>query len=152
MAINSEFSTGQVLTAAATNALPFGIVGITTLATTFSTSSTSVVDITGLSLTFTAVANRRYFLALVASPSNTGANVSQIYISKGATQLAEGYQYVTTANVPQTVTIFAMDTPGAGSVTYKAQIVTGAGTETVYGTSTRASLAARLVVFDMGNT
>jgi hypothetical protein len=126
-----------------------------TLATTFATASNTIVDITGLSVTFTAVANRRYLLVLIGSPSNTGTgsgNISQFYISKGGTQLAEGYQYVSIANVPQTVTIFAMDTPGAGSVTYKAQIVTGAGTVTFYGANTRDSLAGKLLVLDVGNT
>jgi hypothetical protein len=55
------------------------------------------------------------------------------------------------ANNVSTATIFAMDTPGAGSVTYQARASVSAGTSTVYGTATRASIAARLLVLDMGN-
>ena len=151
MAINSEFTAGQVLTAAQQNALPFGIVNIATLATTFNSTSTSRVDITGLSTTFTAVANRRYLVTLYGAGNNNGNNVTQIYLMSDSTDIAELY-FIALTNTVQTLTTFAMITPGAGSVTIKTQIINAAGQGTIYGTSTRASLASRIAVFDMGNT
>lgn len=151
MAINSEFSSGAVLTANQQNRLPFGIVSITTLASIFTTSSVTPTDITGLSVTFTAVANRRYLVVLMTTLSNNGNNITNSYISKAGTAIAEGYGGPIGANNVSTATIFAMDTPGAGSVTYQARASVSAGTATIYGTSTRASIACRLLVLDMGN-
>jgi hypothetical protein len=147
---NSLFTAGQILTAAQQNNFPFGIVAETTLATSYGNTAGSF-DITGLSATWTSVASRKYLIVAMFNISNTGANVSQAYIStSGGTKLAEAYQLSETANVPVTLMIYTIVTPGAGSVTYKTQIDIGAGTTTVYGTSTRASLASRMFVLDIG--
>jgi hypothetical protein len=150
MAINSEFNSGAVLTASQQNRLPFGIVSITTLASNFDTASVTATNITGLSVTFTAVANRRYLIVLQTNAANTGNNITQTYISKAGTALSESYSGPIGANNVETEIIFAMDTPGAGSVTYQAQASVSAGTSTIYGTSTRASIASRLLVLDVG--
>jgi hypothetical protein len=129
-------------------ALPRGYVGLTTLATTFTTTSGSAVDVTGLSVTFTAEAGRRYKISLFYTSVNSGTNSNQIFIAKGATALAETF----TPNIASTVggQTFAVDSPTAGSVTYKAQVCTSAGTATIFGVSTRASIATRLLVEDIG--
>jgi hypothetical protein len=151
MAINSPFTVGNVLTAAQQNALPFGIVSTQTLVTTFSTTSTSAVNITGLSITFTAVANRRYICFLMAN-INVSTNVTaQLFISKGGTDLSEGY-VVAAVNTLTTPSIWNIETPGAGSVTYQARMKVDGGTGTCYGSAARNSVAARMVVLDIGNT
>jgi hypothetical protein len=129
-------------------ALPRGYVGLTTLATTFTTTSGSPVDVTGLSITFTAEASRRYKISVFHTGTNSGTNANQIYIVRGATGLAETF----TPNIPSTVggQTFAVDSPTAGSVTYKVQLSTSGGTGTLFGVSTRASLATRLLVEDIG--
>jgi hypothetical protein len=147
---NSLFTAGQILTASQQNNFPFGLITESTLATNYANTAGSF-DITGLSATWTSLASRKYLIGAMFNVSNTGSNVSQVYIStSGGTKLAEGYQLVTVANVPQTIMIYTIVTPGAGSVTYKTQIDIGAGTTTVYGTSTRASIASRMFVLDIG--
>lgn len=129
-------------------ALPRGVVASTTLATTFATASTSAVDVTGFSVTFTAVAGRQYKISVFA---NIGSNVSAVclfYIVTGATGLAEGYLQPS-AGIGA-LSMHTLHTPGAGSVTYKIQTNTASGTLTMYGTSTRASIASRMIVEDIG--
>ena len=146
---NSTFTAGQILTAAQTNNFPFGWVAEQTLATNYAASS-GTTDVTGLSVTFTAVASRKYLIVAMFNLANSTNNVSQIFINNGATALAEGYYGPIGNNNVGTATIFTIQTPGAGSVTYKTQMAVAAGTTTVYGTSTRASLASRMFVLDIG--
>ena len=148
---------GSVLTASFWNtqvrdnllALPRGYVAQTTLATSFSTSSTSYVDVTGLSVTFTAEANRRYQVMLFSSVGNAGG-VTQVVINNTVSDIAEWYASV--ANLVTTGMTFAVTTPSAGSVTYKARIKTNSGTISIYGTNTRAEIASRMLVLDLGST
>ena len=146
---NALFVSGAILTAAQQNDFPFGLVTSTTLASNFSTTSASPVDITGFTVTFTALASRKYLIVALFNFANSGANVAQVYLNKGATALTEAYGAPVSSSVAS-ATIFAIDTPGAGSVTYKGQVSTAGGTETVYGTATRASIAARMFVLDIG--
>ena len=157
---------GDVATAAAWNVLtndvidhesrlaplapPRGIMGGTTLATAFVTSSTSPTDITGLSVTFTAVASRQYKISIYATIEPSAAANSRIYIVKSSTLLCEIPSPRLASPVNTAMTGFAFDTPGAGSVTYKAQVDVTSGTTTVYATAQRASIAARLIVEDIG--
>jgi hypothetical protein len=150
MAINSQFSVGAVLTSAQQNALPFGIVSTTTLVSNFTTTSTVPVNVTGLSITFTAVANRRYICLLMASINVSTGATANIYISKAGSQLSEGYVVAAAASLT-TPSIWNIETPGAGSVTYQAQMNVAGGTGTCYGSATRNSIAARMVVLDLGN-
>jgi hypothetical protein len=130
-------------------ALPRGYIAQTTLATAFSTSSASYVDVTGLSVTFTAEANRRYQVVLNYA-IGVGAGVSQIVINDTSNDIAEGYASLTSQ--VNTSTIFATVTPAAGSTTYKARALSTSGTIIAYGINTRASLACRLLVLDLGST
>lgn len=130
-------------------ALPRGYITQTTLATTFSTSSAAYVDVTGLSVTFTAEANRRYEIILNYA-IGAGAGVSQVVINDTSNDIAEGYASI--ASQVNTSTIFATVTPAAGSRTYKARVLSNSGSISVYGISTRTSLACRLLVVDLGST
>jgi hypothetical protein len=60
MAINTTFTSGQILTAAQMNNLPWGIAGSVARTTSVSALTSSVADITGVSVTFTAVSTRVY--------------------------------------------------------------------------------------------
>jgi hypothetical protein len=123
---------------------------MTTLATTFTTTSSSYVDVTGLSVTFTAEAGRRYLVELYASFQHSSANATQTTINNGTSDLAEGYT-IPVANGLTTITMYAVTTPAAGSVTLKARTqANGGATTTYYGISTRTSLASRLLVTDIG--
>jgi hypothetical protein len=147
---NALFVSGAILTAAQQNDFPFGFIGTTNLATSFNTASLTAVDVTGLTVSFTALASRKYLVVAVFNLSNTTNVPAQAYINNGATALSEVYYGAIGAGNVQTVTTFAINTPGAGAVTYKAQALTTGGTLTVYGTSTRASLASKMYVLDIG--
>jgi hypothetical protein len=56
---NTAFTAGQILTAQQQNNFPRGVMGYA-ISTVNSVVTTSVTDITGMSITFTAVANRLY--------------------------------------------------------------------------------------------
>lgn len=130
-------------------ALPRGYKGLTTLATDFTTTSASYVDVTALSVTFTAEASRRYRVELYFALSQTTASSGFAVISDGTSNLVEGG---VPAIASQTAynNIFAITAPSAGSVTYKAQVKTSGGTLRMFGTSARAELAARISVMDIG--
>jgi hypothetical protein len=132
------------------NALPRGYV-TAALLTSFSTVSTSYVDVTGLTVTFTAEANRRYLVSLYSAMTNNGNNLCICVINDGTNDIAEAYS-IPIANSILTSTIFAYTAPAAGSVTYKARMKVVAGTGEMYGTTTRASLGAKLLVMDIGST
>jgi hypothetical protein len=73
---------------------------------------------------------------------------------RGTNDIAEALQIYTVnlANQILTSTIFAYTTPAAGSVTYKVRMQVQGGTGEMYGTTTRASLGAKLLVTDIGST
>jgi hypothetical protein len=81
-------------------------------------------DLTNLTKTFTAVAGRLYKISLVAVFNGLSDDVHgvQVHIRKGAsTRLIEGVlvgDYDWTGGTAS-ITLFAVDEPGAGSVTYK---------------------------------
>lgn len=131
-------------------ALPRGYKGSTALATSFSTASTSPVDVPGLSVTFTAESSRRYLVSLNGSTNNSGGAIpGQILINDGTIDIAEAY-HAPINNAVQQLNTFAFTSPSAGSVTYKVRIQTVSGTIDIFGANTRASLAARLLVMDIG--
>jgi hypothetical protein len=132
-----------------TIALPRGYVAATTLATTFVTASASYVDVTGLSVTFTAEANRRYLVSL-QYVLGAGSAPAQIMINNTSADIVEGYASL--ANFVTTSVISIITTPSAGSTTYKARVQSSGGNATVYGTSTRSTLISRLTVMDIGST
>jgi hypothetical protein len=132
------------------NSLPRGYV-TAVLLTSFSTTSTSYVDVTGLTVTFTAEADRRYLVSLYSAMTNNTSNLCTAVINDGTNDIAEAYT-VNLANQILTSTIFAYTTPAAGSVTYKVRMQVQGGTGEMYGTTTRASLGAKLLVTDIGST
>ena len=129
-------------------ALPRGYKGSATLSS-FTTTSTSYVDVTGLSVTFTAETSRRYCVTLFCGMANNSANISIAVINDGTSDIAEQYTQAV-ANTVYTGTAFAFTTPSAGSVTYTVKMKVVGGTGEMYGTTTRQSLAAKLMVEDIG--
>jgi hypothetical protein len=131
---NTTFVAGNILTAAQQNNLPFGRVAAPISITTNQGSITGQVDITGATITFTAVAGRLYkacwgglfnstvstdtFNFLLTDSSN---NIQQQAISCPAT----------TSDV--SFIGFHVFTPGAGSITRKLRVQrqSGSGTGTI---------------------
>lgn len=61
---NTDFSSGAILTAAQQNRFPRGVMALATSSTNY-TLTTSIAIATGMSVTFTAVANRNYKITYV---------------------------------------------------------------------------------------
>jgi hypothetical protein len=114
-------------------------------------NSASPVDVTGLAVTFTAVAGRRYKItaAYMTQMSGSGSSIQNHYIRNAA-----GTVLALVAGSPPSAAymawcIVAHDVPGAGAVTYKASISVNSLTCDVNATPPQT---ATLIVEDVGPT
>jgi hypothetical protein len=148
---NDTFTSGQVLTAAECNNFPFGIVGLTTSTSLSQGGVTTIVDITGMSVTFTAIADRNYKISafMYAYPSVTNACAS-LSIRQGATTLQTIITNLGVSGVGATMTGYVVKTFTAGSTTLK---LSGALTSGSTGTilfNAAATLPVSILVEDLG--
>ena len=97
IAPNTTFVIGQVLTAAQANAFPFGNVALASSATSY-TMTTAAVQTTGMTVSWTAIANRNYKITYyepqVTTPSTlSGYTTLRLYENSVATgpQLQQGF-------------------------------------------------------------
>ena len=141
---NKSIAATQLTGTIAASVLPAGsvlqVVNVVKL-TSFSTASTSFVDITGLtaSITPSSASNKILALVTLARGTPTTSNVSAVNLMRGATNLlqpttVQGFSssstmYINTASAGGVVptTIVCLDSPAStSSVTYKCQIKTNA--------------------------
>jgi hypothetical protein len=152
MAINTPFIAGSILTAAQMSNLPFGVAGYVSLTSLSQTGITTATDITGATITFTAVANRPYAIFYHGYHNTTANNVTVgVLLLEGATTLDQAYGSATNATLGTTVTGFAIRTFTDGSHTVKLQCVLAAGTGTITAEAT-ATLTYDFVVIDLGSS
>lgn len=148
---NDTFTSGQILTAQECNNFPFGVVGLATNTTAVQPGITGVTDLTGMSVTFTAIANRNYKASyhVYGIPTVTNACYS-VNLQEGATikQIANVNGGV--ATVGTTAGAVYVGTFSAGSHTLKltGQLTTGS-TGTINFTAASV-LPWILVVEDIG--
>lgn len=155
-----NLSSAGLLTAAAITRGGLPTVGqqISAPTSAFNTASGTFVDITGYSVTLTTT-GRPVMVFLQgdntgsvsrASCTNTSGNQSvQIRFLRGATEIfRSGVQAVASGGI--IITVFAppscfsvLDTPAAGTYTYKAQILSGNGADTV------SIAAAQIVAYEL---
>ena len=129
---NNTFVSGDVLTAQECNNFPFGVVGAVQSVASNLTITGTLADLTGASVTFTAIAGRTYKFSIAASATSA---VAQDYIYLVVTNSANtiyggvlnmcGANQYTNLNFSQYVTGLS-----AGSITFKlrAQCATGVAT------------------------
>lgn len=112
--------------------MPWGIVGYAQIVANV-TPIAAQADVPGLSVTFTAVANRRLKITVEADIQSTVATDHLTFvIMKDAAQIRSGNMYAAKASIPSTFPISVFDTPAAGDRTYKLQAArTGTGTVTL---------------------
>lgn len=153
----TNVATGDVLTAATWNqavventvSLPRGVVGYAQVTASQNGVGTAVTDLTSLSVTFTALASRRYritgfahFLYASGSPA-----VAVLRITDGANN------QITESNMPGSAAVYTtwnvqtVVTPSAGSVTYKLRANVNTGTMNVFAGSTAPAF---IMVEDLG--
>lgn len=129
---------------------PWGIVGVVdTSAST--TGVTAVTDITGLTITFTAAANRRIKItANVLLASSVAGDIIRATITDGSnTVLQIGQVAASVASQAETVQMIRVLSPSAGSVTYKCRLERLSGTGTMSHTH-GATFPGQLLIEDIG--
>ena len=117
---NDTFTSGQILTAQECNNFPFGVVGLATNTTASQAGITTVTDLTGMSVTFTAIANRNYKVSyhVYAIPTVTNACYS-VNLQQGATIKQIAITNGGVSAVGATTVGLYVGTFSAGSVTLK---------------------------------
>ena len=147
MAANTTFVSGAILTAAQMNNLPWGVVGYATKTTTQAINAEA--DVSGLTATWTAVAGRVYKFTMTAT-TNAGATANEVifYLNDGSSNIKETIMSQVNGEYQERTIVFYVTGITAGSKTYK--IRASGNATTIYGTSTRASLAAQFIIEDMG--
>jgi hypothetical protein len=151
IAPNTTFVSGAILTAAQQNAFGFSTVAMTKTTTMSQSLITTATDLTGATVTWTAIANRNYKITYQTYATSTVANApGTVTLNNGATIL----QYATTNLIGSasgaTINGLYVGTFSAGSVTLKLVGSLGAGgTGTVFFQSV-ATLPTFILVEDIG--
>ena len=115
---NTDFTSGQILTAQQQNNFPRGVMGRAIATSSMSFNSATPTDFTGLSATFTAVANRYYKVSFnIGVMTGTAGNRLVINIQDGATILSQFYIECTALGSP--IVGYYTGTFTAGSKTLK---------------------------------
>ena len=129
---NDTFTSGQILTAQECNNFPFGVVGSVTSNSGNVTVGIAAADISGMSITFTAIAGRTYKFNVMANATST---IAQSFIYLTVTNASNGIIGSVYGNVganEYTSLCFSNFYTGiaAGSVTFKlrAQAVAASAT------------------------
>lgn len=150
MATPGSFVAGTPLTAAEMNQLPAGKITACTPVVVNQGTITTVVDLTGLSVTWTAVTGRQYRIWLDAMVfSSVAADSAEITITTSGNTVVGGKNvYCPAVNTQVDASCIAYVT-GSGSVTYKgrARRAVGTGNVSLYAAAT---FPATLIVEDLG--
>ncbi len=143
---NTNFTSGQILTAQQQNNFPRGVMGYAT-STSNPTVTTSVADVTDMSVTWTAVANRLYRVVFEGFVGVTTASQSQFFFTDASNVTQDSWIHDIDAGEFNAICLMQLLTTTAGSKTVKLRAQTSAGTMTFYGTSSRQF---SLIVEDLG--
>lgn len=123
---------------------------ITQSTKTATQSVTTETDVSGLSVTWTAVASRRYRITVFFSGIGiSGSGATSVYITDSSNNKASEYLSYTVNNEYMSGTTTAVVSPSAGSVTYKVRCFANPGF-TFYSTAVRNELAPFINVEDIG--
>lgn len=152
---NVTFVSGAVFTAAQANAFPFGIVAKANSTTSY-TLTTTITATTGMSVTFTAIANRNYKITYyepiveTTSAASGQTNLKIFQTNTAGTQLTSTFLNNSAAvKILGTINAVSVNTFSAGSVT----IIGAASTTSVTGTPVlqrNLFFPSLLLVEDMG--
>mgnify|MGYP007090086409 CR=1 FL=1 len=128
--------------------IPLGEVGYASKTSHQTGITTAGADVTSMSVTFTAVAGRSYRVSAMqrVTQQSSAAIVTMRLHDGSGTQLAAWQQTLEAAEVG-TAIILARFSPGAGSTTYKLNLITSAGTVDANASSTAPGF---ILVEDLG--
>jgi hypothetical protein len=145
---NTTFVSGAILTATQQNNLAWGQVGTATKST--DQNVTTKADLAGLSVTFTAVANRVYEVSVTQNIfANVGVSNADLFVTDGTTDFAESLGTIPLNHYETRTIVTAITGLTAGTKTIKVQAQATAST-VFYGTGIRASIAGRMIIKDIG--
>ena len=149
IAPNDTFTSGQILTASECNAFPFGIVGYNQRSSGNIILSTTIADLTGLTTTFTAIANRGYKVTFTALVGKTiAAGLIDLYLTKGDnTQLAEYFTSLQSGEFQTMTFSFVVTGLTAGTQTLKMRGLVDAINGTIYASGLNVAV---FIVEDIG--
>ena len=135
---NTNFTAGAILTAAQQNNFPRGVMGYVVRSSGNVTVGTSLADVTGASVAFTAVANRAYkvtFSALITKSSTAG--YFNWFITDGANVVQnDGFMDIVLGKTITFTTNYVVTGLAAGAQTLKMRAVTDTAGMTIYATGT----------------
>lgn len=150
MSVPGSFVAGDILNAAEMNALGGGVKGYAQVIADQTGIASSITDITSLTVTFTAVANRLYKLSanlIFTQLTSTGTLTG--FFREGSTELGRFFRMnnVVANQINPASGWCYVAAPSAGAHTYKLSASTSAGTVTV---TAAATFPAQLMVEDCG--
>lgn len=144
---NTDFTSGQILTAAQQNNFPRGVMNYAI--STANVAVTTVADVTGMSLTFTAVANRLYRATFECFMNCSSTSLSEFYLTDGSNVQKDFVFQTMPAGEFQTLCFQSLFTSTAGSITRKIRAAASAGTLTFYG-NTADNRFFSFIIEDLG--
>lgn len=162
MASNTTFTSGAILTAAQMNNLPWGIVAATAGGTSGSgyirntTSGVSIpiaaTDISGMTISWTAIATRIYKITVTLSDVVSGAGFSPLLVEVTDATPTTKYQARFTMPAAQTnnITFSYVETGISGTILRKVR-TTGVTNTGTFNTNAAAALST-FVIEDIGAT
>jgi hypothetical protein len=125
------YTAGDVLAAADLNALPGGYIGHSTKTSNQTVTAPGTTSITGMEVTFTAVAGRYYKLSATISVSGASDNAQWVVdFAEGTSNIGLLGRFESTDGGNDGTTTFGgsiIHEPGAGSVTYRLRAAREAG-------------------------
>ena len=148
MALNTSFTTGAVLTAAQMNNLPWGVAAYTVRTTSVAALGTTTADITGVSVSFTAISSRIYrFSFYISGQKISTADYTDIQLTDSANNvIAASTSYAVAGNYWNCAG-GVVKTGLTGSVSYKLRGSCGSGTSNPTASGTQP---ITLVIEDIG--
>jgi hypothetical protein len=148
MALNTTFTSGQILTAAQMNNLPWGVAGYVKGTGGNFTANTTTTDVTGLTVSWTAVSGRLYQVDFsVQARKLGGTGFIEFIVANSANTVIYDFFDSVADNDYQSFSWSGVLTGLSGAQTIKIRALTGAGTATVYSSSANPS---SLVIKDIG--
>ena len=143
---NTNFTAGAVLTADQQNRFPRGVMGYAIGAGNSAVSGT-VGDVSGMSITFTAVTDRLYKATFSCTLDQNSTATGAFFITDGANSAQARYDNLAVAG-QSIVTFSNLFTVSAGSVTRKVRASISAGAATILRTA--GSYNYSFIIEDMG--
>jgi hypothetical protein len=150
MASNTTFVSGAILTAQQQNNFPFGVQGYVKRTAASVSIGTTIADVTGATVTFTAIAGRAYKFSFNATVTkNVTVGTLALYVADGSNN--NQYEFLLEMNDTASGYIVSLCTVvtglTAGTQTLKLRGVVSVATSTIFATATNPY---SLIVEDIG--